>query len=170
MAWVLLCLSTYAKKFDKLKPIETQLALSMPGFTTQYRPVKFTGPISLIDRLEVCHTTCDMDPHMTYQSQLTSRYASKEMGYNFSDNKKFSTWRKLWTILAKSEKQLGIEITEEQISEMEANIENIDYEMAAKEEKSRRHDVMAHVHTFAHAAPKAAAIIHLGCTSCYVGA
>jgi len=106
---------------------------------------------------------------MTYQSQLTSRYASKEMGYNFSANKKFSTWRKLWTILAKSEKQLGIDITEEQIQEMEANIDNIDYAMAAQEEKSRRHDVMAHVHTFGVAAPTAAPIIHLGCTSCFVG-
>jgi len=91
------------------------------------------------------------------------------MGQNFSDNKKFSTWRKLWTILAKAEQQLGIDITDEQIEEMEANIHNIDYELAAKEEKSRRHDVMAHVHTFGVAAPKAAPIIHLGCTSCYVG-
>ena len=91
------------------------------------------------------------------------------MGYNFSDNKKFSTWRKLWTILAKSEKELGINITDEQIQEMEANIDNIDYEVAAKEEKSRRHDVMAHVHTFGCVAPTAAPIIHLGCTSCFVG-
>jgi len=107
--------------------------------------------------------------HMKYQSPLASRYASEEMAYNFSDQKKFSTWRKLWLILAKAEKELGIDITEEQLQEMEANIENIDYEMAAKEEKSRRHDVMAHVYTFSHVAPKAAPIIHLGCTSCFVG-
>lgn len=110
-----------------------------------------------------------MDPQMQYQSQLTSRYASKEMGYNFSNHKKFSTWRKLWWILAKAEQKLGITITDEQLDEMEKNIDNIDYEMAAAEEKSRRHDVMAHVYTFGVAAPKAAPIIHLGCTSCYVG-
>ena len=104
-----------------------------------------------------------------YQSPLTSRYASAEMAYNFSDNKKFQTWRKLWIYLAKSEQQLGLEITDEQIAEMEANIENIDYEMAAVEEKRRRHDVMAHVHTFGECCPTAAPIVHLGATSCYVG-
>jgi len=107
--------------------------------------------------------------HSTYQSQLTTRYASREMGYNFSDDKKFSTWRKLWIIMAKSEKHLGLDITDQQIIEMEANVNNIDYEVAAREEKARRHDVMAHVYAFAQVCPNAAPIIHLGCTSCFVG-
>eukprot|EP01135_Chromosphaera_perkinsii_P002831 Nk52_evm21s228 gene=Nk52_evmTU21s228 len=105
----------------------------------------------------------------SYQSPLTSRYASKEMAYNFSDNKKFSTWRKLWLYLARAEKNLGLEITDAQLEEMEANINNIDYDLAAQEEKKRRHDVMAHVHTFGVCCPQAAPIIHLGATSCYVG-
>ncbi|KAI9095227.1 L-Aspartase-like protein [Phlyctochytrium arcticum] len=107
--------------------------------------------------------------HDRYASPLTSRYASPEMAYNFSDDKKFSTWRKLWLSLAKAEKQLGLkDITDEAIKEMEDNLTNIDYELAAEEERRRRHDVMSHVHTFGMAAPKAAGIIHLGATSCYV--
>ncbi|PKU49001.1 adenylosuccinate lyase isoform X1 [Numenius arquata] len=104
-----------------------------------------------------------------YRSPLVSRYASPEMGFNFSERKKFGTWRRLWLYLAQAEKSLGLPITDEQIKEMEANLDNIDFEMAAEEEKKLRHDVMAHVHTFAHCCPKAAAIIHLGATSCYVG-
>lgn len=104
-----------------------------------------------------------------YQSPLTSRYASVEMSYNFSDEKKFTTWRKLWVFLAKAEKELGLEISDEQISEMENNVSKIDYSLAAVEEKKRRHDVMAHIHTFGACCPKAAPIIHLGATSCYVG-
>ncbi|XP_005421916.1 adenylosuccinate lyase [Geospiza fortis] len=104
-----------------------------------------------------------------YRSPLVSRYASAEMAYNFSERKKFSTWRRLWLYLAQAEKSLGLSITDEQIREMEANLDNIDFKMAAEEEKKLRHDVMAHVHTFAHCCPKAAAIIHLGATSCYVG-
>ncbi|XP_031567109.1 adenylosuccinate lyase-like [Actinia tenebrosa] len=107
--------------------------------------------------------------HGKYRSPLTSRYASPEMAYNFSEDKKFSTWRTLWLYLAKAEKELGLDTTEEQITEMEANLKNIDYEMATTEEKKRRHDVMAHVHTFSACCPKAASIIHLGATSCYVG-
>jgi adenylosuccinate lyase len=109
------------------------------------------------------------DPYSSYSSPLTSRYASTEMKYNFSPRKKFSTWRKLWLFLAKAEKDLGLEISDEQIQEMERNITNIDFELAAQEERKRRHDVMAHVHTFAQCCPKAAPIIHLGATSCYVG-
>ncbi|KAH6560822.1 hypothetical protein BASA50_007707 [Batrachochytrium salamandrivorans] len=110
-----------------------------------------------------------MSDHSRYQSPLTSRYASPEMAYNFSDDKKFSTWRSLWLTLAKAEKQVGLEdISSEAIAEMEAHLTDIDYTMAAAEEKRRRHDVMAHVHTFGMAAPKAAGIIHLGATSCYV--
>ncbi|XP_068673213.1 adenylosuccinate lyase-like [Montipora foliosa] len=107
--------------------------------------------------------------HGVYRSPLTSRYASPEMAFNFSEEKKFSTWRKLWLFLAKSEKMLGLDISDEQIQEMESNLTNIEYNLAAAEEKKRRHDVMAHVHTFGACCPKAAPIIHLGATSCYVG-
>ncbi|XP_063282471.1 adenylosuccinate lyase [Pelobates fuscus] len=106
---------------------------------------------------------------LRYRSPLVSRYASKEMAFNFSDSKKFQTWRRLWLWLAQAQRSLGLPITEEQIQEMEANLENIDFKMAAEEEKRLRHDVMAHVHTFANCCPKAAPIIHLGATSCYVG-
>lgn len=106
--------------------------------------------------------------HDRYQSPLVSRYASKEMSWNFSDNRKFRTWRKLWLELARAEQRLGLPIKDQQIAAMEAHLEDIDYERAAEEERKRRHDVMAHVHTFAAAAPEAAAIIHLGATSCYV--
>lgn len=104
----------------------------------------------------------------TYENPLISRYASKEMSYIFSDESKFSTWRKLWVALAESEKELGLNIDDEQIEEMKANIYNIDYDMAAQKEKEFRHDVMAHVHTFGAACPKAMPIIHLGATSMYV--
>lgn len=109
-----------------------------------------------------------MTDHSRYDSPLCSRYASKAMQELFGDDNRFQTWRKLWIALAKSEKALGLAITDEQIAEMEANLTNIDWDMAAKEEKKRRHDVMAHVHTFGHLCPKAAPIIHLGATSCYV--
>ena len=111
------------------------------------------------------------DSRMFYQSPLVGRYASKEMAHNFSDAKKFSTWRKLWTYLAKAEHELGLNITAEQISEMEANIalNEEDFLLAAAEEKVRRHDVMSHVHVFGIRCPNAAPIIHLGATSCYVG-
>ena len=104
-----------------------------------------------------------------YQSPLCTRYASAEMKRIFSNDTKFSTWRKLWVALAESERELGISISEEQIEEMRANIYNIDYEKAAKYESQVRHDVMAHVKTFGDACPSAKGIIHLGATSCYVG-
>ncbi|XP_076035563.1 adenylosuccinate lyase [Oratosquilla oratoria] len=104
-----------------------------------------------------------------YRNPLASRYASKEMSFNFSDTKKFSTWRKLWIYLAESEMELGLPITQSQITEMEQHVNNIDFERAAHEEKETRHDVMAHVKTFAAICPKAAPIIHLGATSCFVG-
>ncbi|CAM0135053.1 adenylosuccinase ade13 [Umbelopsis sp. WA50703] len=107
--------------------------------------------------------------HSKYQSPLTSRYASEEMAHNFSEDKRYTTWRKLWLNLAIAEKELGLtDITEAAIEEMKANLDNIDYGVAAAEEKKRRHDVMAHVHTFGLVAPSAAGIIHLGATSCYV--
>ena len=104
-----------------------------------------------------------------YQSPLCERYASKEMQNIFSNDRKFSTWRKLWIALAESEQELGLPISDEQIEEMKAQIDNIDYEKARQYESELRHDVMAHVHTFGDACPNAAGIIHLGATSCYVG-
>ena len=108
------------------------------------------------------------DEHVKYQSPLVSRYASKEMSFNFSDQNKFTIWRKLWTRLAKAEKILGLEISDLAIEQMEMNLENIDYKVAKEEEKKRRHDVMAHVYTFGLKCPEATPIIHLGATSCFV--
>ncbi len=104
-----------------------------------------------------------------YESPLSSRYASDEMQFIFSPDKKFSTWRRLWVALARAEMELGLPITQDQIQEMEAHLTDIDYDMAAQKEKELRHDVMAHIHTFGTLCPKAMPIIHLGATSCYVG-
>ena len=105
----------------------------------------------------------------SYKNPLEERYSSEEMLYNFSPNNKFRNWRKLWIALAEIEKDLGLEITDEQISQLKENAENIDYEKAEKYEKKFRHDVMAHVHTYGDAAPLAKGIIHLGATSAFVG-
>ena len=107
-------------------------------------------------------------PTNTYESPLSSRYASDEMLYLFSADKKFSTWRRLWVALARAEMELGLPVTQEQVDELEAHITDIDYETASAREKEVRHDVMAHVYTYGKAAPSAAGIIHLGATSCYV--
>ncbi len=104
-----------------------------------------------------------------YENPLCSRYASREMQYIFSPDFKFSTWRRLWIALAESEKELGLPITQEQIDEMRAHVTDIDYDLADQYEHKLRHDVMAHVHTFGDACPRAKPIIHLGATSCYVG-
>ncbi|MBE3592607.1 MAG: adenylosuccinate lyase [Thermoanaerobacter sp.] len=104
----------------------------------------------------------------TYQNPLITRYASKEMAQIFSDDEKFKTWRRLWVALAKSEKELGLNITDEQIKEMEENIDNINYEDAEKFERKFRHDVMAHIHAYGLLCPKAKPIIHLGATSAFV--
>ena len=104
-----------------------------------------------------------------YSTPLNSRYASKEMSHIFSDDKKFSTWRKLWIALAESERELGLNITEEQIEELKAHIYDINYDDAQKREKEVRHDVMSHVYAYGLQCPKAKGIIHLGATSCYVG-
>ncbi|WP_054199583.1 adenylosuccinate lyase [Clostridium baratii] len=104
-----------------------------------------------------------------YSTPLNSRYASKEMSYIFSDNMKFTTWRKLWLALAECEKELGLNITDEQISELRENVNNINYEDAIKREKEVRHDVMSHVYAYGLQCPNAKGIIHLGATSCYVG-
>ena len=104
-----------------------------------------------------------------YQSPLSERYASKEMQYIFSPDKKFRTWRKLWIALAETEKELGLPITQEQIDELKAHAEDINYEVARAREKEVRHDVMSHVYAYGVQCPKAKGIIHLGATSCYVG-
>ena len=104
-----------------------------------------------------------------YISPLSERYAGEEMQYIFSEDKKFSTWRKLWIALAETEKELGLNITDEQIEEMKSHIYDINYETAREREKEVRHDVMSHVYAYGKQCPKAAGIIHLGATSCYVG-
>ena len=104
-----------------------------------------------------------------YQSPLSERYASREMQYIFSPDKKFRTWRKLWIALAETEKELGLPITQEQIDELKAYQDDINYEVAKAREKEVRHDVMSHVYAYGQQCPKAKGIIHLGATSCYVG-
>lgn len=105
----------------------------------------------------------------SYKNPLEERYSSEEMLFNFSHQNKFGTWRKLWIALAEIEKDLGLDITDEQIADLKAHCEDIDFEKAAVYEKKFRHDVMAHVHTFGDAAPSAKGIIHLGATSAFVG-
>ena len=105
----------------------------------------------------------------TYQSPFSSRYASDEMQYLFSNDMKFTTWRRLWVSLAKAEHALGLPVTEEQIAELERHVEDVNYDVAAERERAVRHDVMAHVYAYGVQCPKAKPIIHLGATSCYVG-
>ena len=104
-----------------------------------------------------------------YTSPLSERYASKEMQYIFSPDKKFRTWRKLWIALEETERELGLDITEEQIEELKAHADDINYDVAKEREKVVRHDVMSHVYAYGKQCPKAKGIIHLGATSCYVG-
>ena len=106
------------------------------------------------------------EAHEFYESPLTARYASEAMRRNFSDRKKFTTWRALWIALAESQKELGLPITSEQIAELKEHQDDIDWELAARHEKELRHDVMAHVHTFGDRCPRARGILHLGATSC----
>jgi adenylosuccinate lyase len=105
----------------------------------------------------------------SYESPFCTRYASKEMQYIFSADKKFTTWRKLWVALARAEMKLGLNVTQAQVDELAAHINDVDYDKAAEYEKKFRHDVMAHVHTYGEVCPKAKSIIHMGATSCYVG-
>lgn len=105
----------------------------------------------------------------TYESPLSARYASKEMKYIFSPDKKFRTWRRLWIALAEAEKDLGLPVTQEQIDELKAHADDINYEVAQEREKLVRHDVMSHVYAYGVQCPNAKGIIHLGATSCYVG-
>ena len=107
--------------------------------------------------------------YSNYESPFGTRYASEEMQYLFSADKKFKTWRKLWIALAKAEHCLGLPITEEQIDELVAHKDDINYEVAEEREKLTRHDVMSHVYAYGVQCPKAKGIIHLGATSCYVG-
>ena len=104
----------------------------------------------------------------TYETPLNSRYASKEMQYIFSPDRKFTTWRKLWVALAESEMEMGLPVTQAQVDELKAHIDDIDYENARRHEERVRHDVMAHVHAYGDVCPNARGIIHLGATSCYV--
>ena len=104
-----------------------------------------------------------------YTSPLSERYASREMQYIFSQDMKFCTWRKLWIALAETEKELGLNITQEQIDELKAHADDINYDVARAREKEVRHDVMSHVYAYGVQCPKAKGIIHLGATSCYVG-
>ena len=104
-----------------------------------------------------------------YSNPLTSRYSSKEMSYIFSDEFKFKTWRKLWITLAKGEQSLGLNITDEQIKELESFKDNINFDVALEREKIVKHDVMSHVYAYGVQCPNAKGIIHLGATSCFVG-
>ena len=104
-----------------------------------------------------------------YDSPLSGRYASKEMQYIFSQDKKFTTWRRLWIALAEAERELGLNISEEQIAELKEHVNDINYDVAIAREKEVRHDVMSHVYAYGMQCPKAKGIIHLGATSCYVG-
>ncbi len=104
-----------------------------------------------------------------YESPLASRYASEEMLYLFSQDKKFTTWHKLWVALARGEMELGLPVTAEQVAELEEHADEVDYEAARRWESKLRHDVMAHIHAYGEQCPKAMPIIHLGATSCYVG-
>ena len=104
----------------------------------------------------------------TYESPLNSRYASREMQYLFSPDRKFTTWRRLWVALAESEMELGLPVTQAQVDELKAHIDDIDYDAARRHEERVRHDVMAHVHAYGDVCPNARGIIHLGATSCYV--
>lgn len=109
-----------------------------------------------------------MQDNSVYQNPLITRYASREMAENFSDSKRFKLWRKLWIALAESEKELGLNITDEQIEDMKRYADDIDFELAEKYEHEVRHDVMAHVKAFGSQAKSAMPIIHLGATSCFV--
>ena len=109
-----------------------------------------------------------MDEHDVWQSPLTSRYASEAMRRNFSDRRRFTLWRKLWVALAEGERELGLPITAEQVEELRAHADDVDFEAAERYERELRHDVMAHVHAYGDQCPRARPIIHLGATSCFV--
>ena len=103
-----------------------------------------------------------------YASPLAERYASQAMRSNFSEKRKFTTWRELWLVLAETEKDLGLSISDDQIAELRAHVADLNIDVARRYERELRHDVMAHIHAYGEQCPKARAIIHLGATSCYV--
>ena len=105
----------------------------------------------------------------SYESPFSTRYASEEMQYLFSADKKFKTWRRLWVALARAEMKLGLPVTEAQVKELESHLDDINYDVAEAREKQVRHDVMSHVYAYGVQCPNAKGIIHLGATSCYVG-
>src|SRR5574344_614789 len=128
---------------------------------------RFSGKI--IANIQLLQASGDFSvDYNVYQNPLTDRYADKEMSYLWSPQFKHSTWRKLWVMLAKCEKDLGLDITDRQIAEMEAHINDIDFDRVAEKEKELRHDVMSHIHVFGEQCPDAMPIIHLGATSCFV--
>src|SRR5215510_5584883 len=106
--------------------------------------------------------------HEIYENPLISRYASREMATLWGDQRKFTTWRRLWVALAEAEAELGLPVSQEQIAELRAHTDDIDFAAAQQYERKLRHDVMAHVHTYGDICPSARPIIHLGATSCYV--
>src|SRR5882757_8133929 len=106
--------------------------------------------------------------HEIYENPLISRYASREMATLWGDQRKSSTWRRLWVALAEAEAELGLPVTQQQIDELRAHVDDIDFAAANRYERKLRHDVMAHVHAYGDVCPSARAIIHLGATSCYV--
>ena len=110
-----------------------------------------------------------MEDKSVYVSPFSARYASREMQRVFSEDFKFTTWRKLWLSLAKAEQKLGLNITDGQIAELAAHVEDVNYDVAEAREKECRHDVMSHVYAYGKQCPSAEKIIHLGATSCYVG-
>jgi len=111
----------------------------------------------------------DDAPRTIYENPLVGRYSSEEMNYNWSPQKKFSTWRRLWLALAQAEQELGLAISDKQLEQMRANLDNINFDVAEAKEKELRHDVMSHIHAFGEQCPDAMPIIHLGATSCFVG-
>lgn len=127
------------------------------------RPLGRAPPLS--QNLEVC----DAMDRSTYENPLSCRYASKEMNHNWSPDKKFTTWRKLWVALARAQKELGLDISDAQLNEMMGYVDTVNFDVAEEKEKELRHDVMSHVHAFGEQCPLARPIIHLGATSCFVG-
>ncbi len=163
-------------KLDRLKDMVDGLPCCSGCFTGKYpldprkRIFAATTSASTVDIINLNKT--ERNKNMStdrYSSPLSERYASKEMQYIFSQDMKFRTWRKLWIALAETEKELGLPITQEQIDELKAHAEDINYDVAKAREKEVRHDVMSHVYAYGVQCPKAKGIIHLGATSCYVG-
>jgi adenylosuccinate lyase len=130
--------------------------------------LQIQNQVNVLFRVVPITSKREMSEHDTYENPLLSRYSSREMGQIWGAQKKFSTWRRLWVALAESQKMLGLQITQGQVDQLRSKVDDIDFDQAQAHEKRLRHDVMAHVHTYAEQCPDAAPIIHLGATSCYV--